>query len=72
VICRHRYDGQFVDDKEHGRGVQTAADGGTFDGSFEEGKAHGDGTHTSAGGAVLEGTWHRGVAGPRQRGDSEL
>ena len=33
-----KYDGDYKDDKKHGRGKFTYKDGGTYDGQWENGK----------------------------------
>lgn len=38
-----QYDGQWVDDHRHGRGLQNWQDGRVYTGQFREGKFHGNG-----------------------------
>ena len=51
------YDGQWMDDKHHGKGIMTGADGDKYDGEWKDGKRHGKGIETKAGGATYDGEW---------------
>jgi len=46
------YEGQFKNDKMHGHGKETFADGKSYEGQFEDGKMHGQGTYKWADGIV--------------------
>jgi len=46
-----RYEGEFHDNKFHGRGVVTVANGNRYEGEFRDGKLDGQGTLTMSNGA---------------------
>ena len=48
---------QWQDDKRHGRGKCTWADGAVYEGEYTDGKKHGRGKYTWADGTVFEGEW---------------
>ena len=53
--------GRFKDDKEHGKGTYTYADGRKYAGQWKDGELHGEGTFTWADGTVLhQGEWAYG------------
>jgi hypothetical protein len=49
------YDGEWKEDKKHGRGVHTWPDGNKYDGEFKDGKLHGRGVWTWADGDKYDG-----------------
>uniref|UniRef100_A0A7S3H3C1 Uncharacterized protein n=1 Tax=Spumella elongata TaxID=89044 RepID=A0A7S3H3C1_9STRA len=51
------YEGLFVDNLPHGKGMLTRADGTVFEGNFQEGKRNGEGKLTTPQGAVFQGPW---------------
>ena len=55
-----RYEGEWRDDKENGRGVTTWPDGHRYEGEYRDGKANGTGTATLANGSTYSGTWTNG------------
>jgi hypothetical protein len=42
------YDGDFIDDNLHGRGIYTSPDGDRFEGDWRDNKRHGRGIMTYA------------------------
>ena len=55
---RNKYVGQWKDDKKHGQGTYTWADGGKYVGQFKDNDMHGRGKHTLADGKVHhDGEW---------------
>ena len=51
----HSYDGDWVDDKRHGRGTYTYASGDRYDGALRDDKFNGTGTFVFASGNVFSG-----------------
>ena len=61
IVHRDKYVGRFKDDKEHGKGTYTYADGRKYAGQWKDGELHGEGTFTWADGTVLhQGEWAYG------------
>ena len=54
-----RYEGEFRDGKENGRGVATWASGNRYEGEWRDGKAHGLGVYTK-GSDTFNGIWRDG------------
>ena len=50
-----KYEGEWKDDKMHGKGTIIFANGGEYAGEHIDGKLHGQGTFTTADGKVLKG-----------------
>ena len=50
-----------MDDKRHGKGTYTWADGDKYEGDWVDDKKHGKGTYTWANGANYEGNWKNGA-----------
>ena len=50
-----KYEGDFVDDKKHGKGVYVYANGDKYEGDWLDGKKHGKGVITFADGNKYEG-----------------
>ena len=55
-----RYEGEFRDSKQNGRGVNTWANGDRYEGEIRDGKAHGPGIRTDASGQTYNGIWRDG------------
>ena len=56
-----RYEGDYVEGVEHGRGTFTFADGSTYEGDYVTGEMHGRGKYTVASGDVYhDGHWENG------------
>ncbi|HJQ56860.1 MAG TPA: hypothetical protein VJ890_08130, partial [Vineibacter sp.] len=55
-----RYEGEYRDDNQHGRGVYTWADGDRYDGEWQNGEQHGRGVYASADGDRYDGEWQNG------------
>ena len=55
-----RYEGEWRDNKSHGRGTYTFADGDRFVGEFRDDKSHGQGTFTFANGDRFVGEYRDG------------
>lgn len=51
------YEGEFQNDKKHGRGKTVNVNGGVYDGEYSDGKRNGKGTLTLATGEVFSGTF---------------
>ena len=57
----NRYEGQWLDDKRHGRGQFICQlDGTSYDGEFAHGRKEGRGILKFANGHILSGTWQHG------------
>ena len=52
-----KYDGEWQDDKRHGKGFYTWADGLKYDGVWQDEMQHGKGVFTYANGDKYDGTW---------------
>ena len=52
-----KYVGEFKEERKHGQGTYTWADGGKYVGEFKHGKIYGKGTYTYADGRIQEGIW---------------
>jgi hypothetical protein len=50
-----RYQGNWKEDKQHGRGIETWPDGASYEGDYNEGKKHGIGCFTWADGSTYTG-----------------
>lgn len=55
-----RYEGEYRDGKENGRGVHTYAGGGRYEGEYRDGKKSGRGVRTLISGARYEGEYRDG------------
>src|SRR2546423_1867990 len=55
-----KYDGEWVNNTMHGKGVLTWKDGRKYDGTFANDKRHGYGMYTWADGRKYEGPWLNG------------
>lgn len=55
-----RYEGEYLDDKKHGKGVFTFSDGKKYSGLWVNGKQHGEGEFTNVDGTVRIGLWENG------------
>lgn len=53
------YDGEWLNERPHGRGVMTHANGDVYRGQFKDGRSDGEGEHVFAGsdGRILRGTF---------------
>ncbi|MEM1054584.1 MAG: PDZ domain-containing protein [Bacteroidota bacterium] len=54
------YEGEYANDRYHGRGAMTYTTGTTFVGDWVDGQQHGRGTMTFATGDTFTGTWAEG------------
>ena len=54
------YDGEVKNDKAHGEGIFTFADGSKYEGKFRKNKMHGKGQYTDVNGKIFEGKWRYG------------
>ena len=55
------YDGDWKDDKMHGRGVYRCANGEVYEGDLKDGMRHGRGEHRYADGSIRhDGQWKFG------------
>ena len=67
VLSLHRYEGQWVRGRRHGRGKERCADGSEYDGEWREDKRHGLGQWEGRHGQrpddelAYEGEWVRGL-----------
>ncbi len=62
-ICQYKdgkYEGEFKDDKKHGRGVYRYTSGAVYEGEFKDDKRHGRGVYRYASGDVYEGEFKDG------------
>ncbi len=55
-----KYNGEFLDNKFHGKGTFTSANGDKYEGYWKDNKFHGKGTFTCANGGKYEGDWKDG------------
>ncbi|EEY61791.1 uncharacterized protein PITG_13733 [Phytophthora infestans T30-4] len=53
-----RYDGEWLHDQMHGRGVYSFATGAIYDGEFQNNQFHGVGSYRWGDGAHYEGGWY--------------
>lgn len=53
-----QYEGEWLDDKMHGRGVYRFATGAIYDGEFQANLFHGSGSYRWVDGANYEGSWY--------------
>ena len=58
---RCRYEGNYIDDKRHGHGVQEYGNGDRYEGGWEDGEWHGYGVFVLANGDKREGDWCEGM-----------
>ncbi len=56
-----RYEGDWKDGKEHGRGVEVRANGNRYEGDWKGGKPQGRGVFVFANGDECEGDWREGT-----------
>ena len=54
-----KYEGEFKEDKKHGKGTYTYKDGRIFEGEYKDGRQHGTGK-CIANGQVKVGIWVNG------------
>lgn len=54
------YNGEWLDDKRHGKGIDTYASGHRYTGEFADGQRHGQGTYTFPDGESYVGEWREG------------
>eukprot|EP01016_Furgasonia_blochmanni_P003201 TRINITY_DN11255_c0_g1_i5.p1 TRINITY_DN11255_c0_g1~~TRINITY_DN11255_c0_g1_i5.p1 ORF type:complete len:621 (-),score=70.11 TRINITY_DN11255_c0_g1_i5:256-2076(-) len=55
------YDGYYLNNKEHGKGIKIYKDGSSYDGEWKDGYAQGRGTFKSFDGSVYIGEFERGL-----------
>ena len=55
------YEGEWVDDRRHGRGYERFSNGNIYQGYYIEGKAHGKGVYHWQHGEVYDGEWVNGI-----------
>ena len=55
-----KYEGQFKDDKRHGKGIFYYASGDKYDGEWKNNNRHGKGIEYYADGAKYDGEWKYG------------
>ena len=55
-----KYAGEWKNDKWHGQGTITYADGGTYTGGFKRNKKHGQGIAVFVDGSAVKGVWKDG------------
>ena len=54
------YEGEYLNDKKHGFGVYTWADGRQYHGMWKDGKQHGEGKYILPSGVQRRGEWKDG------------
>mmetsp|Transcript_65407 Transcript_65407/g.175478 ORF Transcript_65407/g.175478 Transcript_65407/m.175478 type:complete len:93 (+) Transcript_65407:779-1057(+) len=54
------YEGEFKDDRRHGKGTMTYVNGSKYEGSWQAGKKYGQGTLMEADGTIRRGFWRKG------------
>jgi len=52
-----KYEGEWLDNKEHGRGTKFWPDGASYEGEWKDSKCAGHGKHRWASGSTYEGFW---------------
>jgi len=57
----NRYEGEFKNDKLHGKGILYKADGNRYEGTFENGKQHGNGVYYFADGRLEVQKYAKGM-----------
>ena len=55
------YEGDYLGDKKHGKGVFTWASGNIYKGDYHEDERHGNGQMLWTDGSMYEGEWCRGI-----------
>jgi len=66
-----KYEGQFEDNKKHGKGTFTFPSGAKYEGDFKEGKRHGQGTFLFQSGASVSGAFKQNVFIPNTRKEAK-
>ena len=61
VSAELTYDGEFMNGKKHGHGVEQGTDGYAYHGHWSQGLYHGHGHLTKADGTVYQGSFHSGA-----------
>ncbi len=56
----NKYNGEFLDNKFHGQGIRTYANGEIYEGYWKNNKQHGKGKYTFKNGTIYEGDWEDG------------
>ena len=57
---RMPYTGEWKDNKRHGQGTMTWADGSTYTGEWQDGQPHGQGTRKYSNAGTYTGEWQDG------------
>lgn len=56
-IHPHIYEGEWMQDKKHGKGREVMEDGCVYEGEYKDGVRHGEGKYTFEDGSVYQGYW---------------
>lgn len=56
-----KFDGEFLDDNRHGRGVFYLTNGEKFEGYFVNDDANGEGKFTKNNGQIIKGFWKNNI-----------
>jgi hypothetical protein len=59
--AEYTYEGEWVNDQRHGKGVLSYTNGKVYEGEFRNGQKHGKGRVTYPNGDVYEGDWENGL-----------